>query len=123
MWSSRDEVAVRSQMRAELYRPTCLENRELNGCTNGPSGGPPERSGHTSVRHPREVLRGPPYSRPFPYRRQNEPGSRRSPRRGITPHGQRRAETASAEVPLAPAQTRRESQDRTALPPPRSAPL
>src|ERR1035438_7509824 len=49
------------------------------------------------------MLRGPAYSRPFPYRRENEQGPRRSPRRRIAPHGERRPDTATEEVAMAPA--------------------
>jgi hypothetical protein len=38
------------------------------------------------------------YSRPFPYRRRNEQSPRRSPRRRIAPHGERRPDTAAEEV-------------------------
>src|SRR5690349_3191721 len=69
------------------------------------------------------MFRGPAYSRPFPYRRENEQGSRRSPRRRIAPHGERRPDTAIEEVALAPAQTPRESENRTAFPLTRSAPV
>src|SRR6266567_6875782 len=65
------------------------------------------------------MLRGAAYSRPFPYRRENEQGPRRSPRRRIAPHGERGPGTATEEVALAPAQTGRESEGRAALPPPR----
>ena len=44
--------------------------------------------------HPLEIFRGPAYSRPFPYRRENEQSPRRSPRRRIAPHGERRPDTA-----------------------------
>ena len=46
--------------------------------------------GALSEGHPREVLRGPPYPRPLPYRGEDEQGARRSPRRRIAPHGARR---------------------------------
>ena len=39
------------------------------------------------------MFRGPAYSRPFPYRRENEQGPRRSPRRRIAPDGERRPDT------------------------------
>src|SRR5215472_15180112 len=58
--------------------------------------------------HPREMLRGRAYSRPFPYRRENEQSPRRSPRRRIAPHDERRPDTATEEVALAPAQAKRE---------------
>src|ERR1700719_2399808 len=47
--------------------------------------------------------------RPFPYRRENEHGPRRSPRRRIAPDGERRPNTATEEVAMAPTQARRES--------------
>jgi transposase len=46
--------------------------------------------GTLSEGHPREMLRGAAYPRPFPHRGENEQGSRRSPRRRIAPHGERR---------------------------------
>ena len=49
------------------------------------------------------MFRGPTYSRPFPYRRENEQSPRRSPRRRIAPHGERRPDTAPEEIALAPA--------------------
>src|SRR5262249_26573445 len=70
--------------------------------------------------HPGEMFRGPAYSRPFPYRRENEQGRRRSPRRGIAPDGERRPDTAAEEFTMAPAQARRESEGGAALPPVRS---
>src|SRR5258706_11252436 len=69
------------------------------------------------------MFRGPPYSRPFPYRRENEQGPRRSSRRRSAPHGERGSGTAPEEVAMAPAQTGRESEGRAALPPARSPPL
>src|SRR5215467_5490014 len=69
------------------------------------------------------MFRGPAYSRPVPYRRENEQGSRRSPRRRIAPHGERRPDTAPEKVALAPAQAGRESEGRAALPTARSPPL
>src|ERR1035438_5841932 len=69
------------------------------------------------------MLRGPAYSRPFPYRRENEQGPRRSSRRRIAPHGERRPDTATEEVALAPARARTESEGGAALPPARSPPL
>jgi hypothetical protein len=50
-------------------------------------------------------------------------GPRRSPRRRIAPHGERRPDTATEEVALTPAQTGRESEGRAALPPTRPAPV
>src|ERR1035441_3046493 len=63
------------------------------------------------------------YSRPFPYRRENEQGPRRSPRRRSAPDGERRPDTSIEEVAMAPAQARRESEGGAALPPARPAPV
>src|SRR5215468_11067279 len=43
------------------------------------------------------MFRGPTYSRPFPYRRENEQGHRRSPRWRIAPNGERGPDTATEE--------------------------
>src|SRR6266850_2919719 len=69
------------------------------------------------------MLRGSAYSRPFPYCRENEQGPRRNPCGRIAPHGERRPDTLTEEVALAPAQARRESEGGAALPPARSPPL
>ena len=79
--------------------------------------------GALSEGHPREVLRGPAHPRPLPHRREDEQGSRRGPRRRIAPHAARRPDAGTEEVALAAAQTRREPENRTALPAARSAPL
>src|SRR5438477_8532236 len=79
--------------------------------------------GALSEGHSREMFRGPAYSRPFPYRRENEQGGRRSPCRRIAPHGNRGPRAGAEEVALAAAQTRGESEDGTALPAARSASL
>ena len=42
---------------------------------------------------PLEMFRVPAYSRPFPYRRENEQSSRRNSRWRIAPHGERRPDT------------------------------
>src|SRR5690242_18209492 len=57
------------------------------------------------------ALRGLAHSRPFPYRRQNEQGPRRSPRRRIASHGERRPNTTTEEVAMAPAQARKNLKD------------
>src|SRR5215469_4531669 len=69
------------------------------------------------------MFRGSAYSRPFSYRRENEQGPRRSPRRRIAPDGERGSGAAAEEVALAPAQTGRESEVRAAIPPARSPPI
>jgi len=71
----------------------------------------------------RKMLRRPAHPRPFPHRRQNEQGTRQSPRGGNQPHETRRPLPGPEKVPLVAAQTQREPRRRAALPPPRSPPL
>src|ERR1700684_983141 len=69
------------------------------------------------------MLRGTSHSRPLPHRGKDEQSTRRSAGGRIAPHGQRGPRAPVEEVALAAAQTRREPENRTALPVTRSAPL
>src|SRR6185369_3839362 len=73
--------------------------------------------------HSRETLRGASHPRSFSHRGENEQGTGRNPRGRIAPHSERGRRARAKEVALAAAQTRRESEDGTALPVARSAPL
>ena len=66
--------------------------------------------------HSREMLRGASHPRSFSHRGENEQGAGRSPCRRIAPHSQRGRRARAEEVALAAAQTRRESENGTALP-------
>src|ERR1044072_2859788 len=59
----------------------------------------------------------------FSHRGENEQGTGRNPSGRIAPHGERGRRARAKEVALAAAQTRRESEEGTALPVARSAPL
>ena len=67
-----------------------------------------------------EALHNP---RSFSHRGENEQGTGRNPSGRIAPHRERGRRARAEEVALAAAQTRRESEDGTALPVARSAPL
>src|ERR1700722_811943 len=69
------------------------------------------------------MLRGPAYSRPFPYRGENEQGFRRSGAGESRPMASEGSGALAEEVALAPAHTGRESEVRAAIPPARSPPL
>src|SRR3989440_4178302 len=71
----------------------------------------------------REMLRGASHPRSFSHRGENEQGTGRNPSGRIAPHSERGRRARAEEVALAAAQTRRESEDGTALPVARSAPL
>src|ERR1700683_3682868 len=73
--------------------------------------------------HSRKMLRGASHPRSFSHRGENEQGARRSPCRRIAPHSERGRHARVEEVALAAAQTRRESENGTALPVTRSPPL
>src|ERR1700690_1751563 len=73
--------------------------------------------------HSREMLRGASHPRSFSHRGENEQGTGRSPCRRIAPYSERGRCDRAEEVALAAAQTRRESEDGTALPVARSGPL
>src|SRR5438874_6543254 len=73
--------------------------------------------------HSREMLRGASHPRSFSHRCENEQGTGRNPSGRIASHSERGRRARAEEVSLATAQTRRESEDGTALPVARSAPL
>src|SRR5579863_8120484 len=69
------------------------------------------------------MLRGASHPRSFSHRGENEQGAGRSPSRRIAPHSERGRRARAEEVALAAAQTRRESEDGTALSVTRPPPL
>src|SRR5580658_5427985 len=73
--------------------------------------------------HSREMFRGASHPRSFSHRGENEQGAGRSPCRRIAPHSQRRRRARAKKVALVAAQTRRESENGTARPVTRPAPL
>src|SRR4051794_40202863 len=69
------------------------------------------------------MLRGASRPRSFSHRGEDEQGTGPGPSGRIAPHSERGWRSRAEEVALAAAQTRRESEDGTALPVARSAPL
>src|SRR5262249_27531920 len=87
-------------------------------CSSAPICGNP-----TSKSHSREMLRGASHRRSVSHRGKNEQGTGRNPSGRVAPDSERGRRARAEEVALAAAQTRRESEDGTALPVARSAPL
>src|SRR6185295_1747057 len=100
------------------FSPSSATNWIQKLCSSAPICG----VGAQPKSHSREMLRGASHPRSFSHHGENEQGTGRNPSGRIAAHSGRGRRARAEEVALAAPQTRRESEDGTALPLARSAP-